>query len=112
MLQNDKDCHGWWNYSHRIHETYADTTIAFMDTKIAVAMCKGIAIAYLIDELSGLTDKWILNHVVPHMVMHGLMSKGASFGGILCWSGDNVFPSHRHEQIMSVCQDLGACNIL
>ena len=28
------------------------------------------------------------------------------------WSGDHAFPSHRHEQIMSAYQDLGACNVL
>lgn len=46
-------------------ETYFDTTIAFVNAKLAVAMCRGGVIVYLIDKLSGVTDEWILDHAVP-----------------------------------------------
>jgi hypothetical protein len=35
-------------------------------------MCKGGVIAYEIDPLSGVSENWMLNYVVPNMVCHGL----------------------------------------
>ena len=40
-------------------ETYVNTSIPFVDAKVAAAMCKGGPIAYIIDPLSGVTDDWI-----------------------------------------------------
>ena len=40
-----------------MHETYADTSIAFVDAKVAAALCKGGVIAYLLDPGSGIMDE-------------------------------------------------------
>ena len=86
-----------------MHETYADTSIAFVDAKVAAAMCKGGVIAYLVDEMSGITDKWILDHVVPNMVRHGIDEQVCKvLGHSVLWrlfnrSGDDAFPPHRWE---------------
>ena len=101
-----------------MHETYADTTIAFVDAKVAAAMCKGGVIAYVVDQMSGVTDKWILDHGVPNMVRKGIDEQVCKVLGrsilwrVFDWSGDDAFPPHRREQIMSAYQDLGACNVL
>ena len=101
-----------------MHETYADTTIAFVDAKVAAAMCKGGVIAYVVDQMSGVTDKWILDHVVPNMVRKGIDEQVCKvLGRSVLWrvfdrSGDDAFPPHRREQIMSAYRDLGARNVL
>ena len=64
-----------------MHETYADFQIAFVDAKVASAMCKGGAITYAKDDLTGISDDWILEHVVPCMVAHGINLQ------VWCWAG-------------------------
>ncbi len=98
---------GWWKNCHLMHETHADTTIAFVDAKVATAMCKDGVIAYAMDQMSGMTDKWILDHVVPNMVRKGIDEQVCKvLGHSVLWrvfdqSGGDSFPPHRHEQIMS-----------
>ena len=72
-FQDDTDYRGRWKNSRQQHETYADTNIAYVDAKVAAAMCKGGKLVYEVDPLSGVTDNWILDNVVPNMVTHGLM---------------------------------------
>ena len=69
MLQDDTDYRGRWKNSRRQHETYADTDIGWVDAKVASSLCKGGPIAYVIDPLSvsGVTDQWVLDHVVPNL---------------------------------------------
>jgi hypothetical protein len=101
LIQDDTDYRGRWKNSRRQHETYADTSIAYVDAKVAAAMCKGGVIAYLIDEISGVTDAWILEHVVPNMVNHGIDHQVCKvLGRAVLWrlfdrSGDDAFPEHR-----------------
>ena len=52
-----------------------DTNISHVDAKVAAAMCKGRVIAYEIDPLSGVSDNWILDYVVPNMVCRGIPSE-------------------------------------
>ena len=51
----------------RQQDTYADTTIPFVDAKVAAALCKGGPVAYIVKDASGVTDQWILDYVVPSM---------------------------------------------
>ena len=68
--------------------------------------------------MSGVTDKWILDHVLPNMVRHGIDEQVCKvLGRSVLWrsfdrSGDDAFPPHRREQIMSAYRDIGARNIL
>jgi len=55
-----------------MHETYVDVQIAFVDAKVDLAMCKGEAITYAIDDLTGISDDWILENVVLCMFAHGI----------------------------------------
>ena len=57
--------------SSRQHESYASTSIPYIDAKVAAALCKGCVCAYILDELSGITDEWLLAHVTPNMVGRG-----------------------------------------
>ena len=64
--RDDTDHRGRWKGTDRQQDTYTDTTIPFVDAKVAAALCTGGPIAYLVREGSGVTDEWILDHVVPH----------------------------------------------
>jgi hypothetical protein len=79
-----------------MHGTYADTSIAFVDAKVAATMCKGNVIVYLVDEMSGVMDKWILDHVVPNMLRHGIDEQVCKVWGILycgdCLIGVGMMP--------------------
>ena len=85
---------------------------------MAAALCKGGVIAYAVDESSGITNNWILDHVVPNMVSHGIDSQVCKVLGcavLFCLfgrSGDDDFPPHRRMQIMQAYGDLGARNSL
>jgi hypothetical protein len=72
LIRDDADVIGRWKNSLCQHETYANTSIAYVYPKVTAAMCKGGVIAYLINEASGVTDAWVLEHVAPNMVNHGI----------------------------------------
>ena len=71
-IQDDVDSRGRWKNSRRIVETYLDNCIPYIDAKVAAANCKGGAIAYCVNENSGISDDWILTHVVPNMYAYGI----------------------------------------
>ena len=48
-------------------ETYAKTTITFVDAKVAKILTVGVLVAYFICEDSGISNAWIVDHVVPNM---------------------------------------------
>ena len=84
-----------------MQSSFVPLFIAYVDAKVAGAMCKGGVVAYLIDEISrsSMTDSWILKHVVPNMVNHGIDSGLQGLGrAVLCRlfhrSGDDAFPEH------------------
>jgi hypothetical protein len=101
-----------------MHETYADVQIAFVDAKVASAMCKGGAITYAIDDLTGISDDWILEHVVPCMVAHGIIHQVSKVLGravlfrIFDSSGEHAITYPIRECVTRAYNDLGARNAL
>ncbi len=65
--KDDIDFRGQWKNCRCQQDTYADTTIPFVDAKVAAALCKGGPVAYIVKDASGITDQWILDYVVPSM---------------------------------------------
>lgn len=55
-----------------MHKTYTNFQIAFVHAKVALSTCKGGAITYAIDDLTAISDGWILEHVFPCMVAHAI----------------------------------------
>lgn len=81
-------------------------------------MCKGGAIFYQIHERSGVTEDWILEHVVPNMVRRGVprpvckvLGRAVLFRACDA-SGDDAFPPQRRTQILRALSDLGDRNQL
>ncbi len=65
--KDEVDFRGRWKNSRRQQDTYTDTTIPFVDAKVAAALCKGGPVAYIVKDASGITNQWILDYVVPNM---------------------------------------------
>jgi hypothetical protein len=89
-----------------------------VDAKVAAAMCKGGVIAYEIDPLSGISDNWILDYVVPNMVRHGIPSDVCIvFGRAVLFrvfdrTGEDAVPTPMRESIMQAYHELESRNIL
>ena len=116
-FQDDTDYRGRWKNSRCQHETYADTDIGWIDAKVASSLCKGGPVAYVVDPLSGVTDQWILDHVVPNLTKKVIPEVTKVLGHAVLFhvfdhSGKDAFPPHRHEQILEALADLGFRNQL
>ena len=88
-------------------------TIPYVDAKVAAKLCKGGAITYQHVDGSGITDDWILQHVVPNMRNHLEREVCIVFGRALLW---RIFFEQRHggfvhnsivERMMEAYRDLG-----
>ena len=73
--------------------------------------------AYVVDPLSGVTEQWILDHVVPNLKKKVTpeVSKVLGHAVLFCVfdnSVEDAFLPHRHEQILEAYSDLGYRNQL
>ena len=101
-------------------DTYIDTAIPYVDAKAAQALAKGGAIVYCVLEASGVTDGWILAHIVPNMRAHGIQRQVCVvLGRALLWrlfdsSRDSAtaIPEHKRRYMMQAYTDLGDRNTL
>jgi hypothetical protein len=93
--KDDVDFRGRWKNSRRQQDTYADTTIPFVDAKVASALCKGGPVAHVVKEASGITDQWILDYVVPNMR-----------GGLFCPDPKNA------PEVLAVAVPVQVCIVL
>ena len=92
-----------------------DTSIPFVDAKVAAAMCKGRPIVYAVDPMAGVTDDWILSYVLPTIVKAGvpedvckLFGRAALFH-IFGISGEQAVPPVLHSRITQAYQDVWWC---
>ena len=58
---------GCWKEDSHQQDTYADTTIPYIDAKVAAALCEGGPIVFMQKEESSITDQWIMHYIVPNM---------------------------------------------
>ena len=72
IIKDDTGFNGHWKNSRHQNKTCADTNIPFVDAKVAAALCKGDVVVYAFEPQSGKSDGWMLDHVTPNMVSHGI----------------------------------------
>ena len=65
--KDDTNFRGRWKNHRRQQDEYADTTIPYVDAKVAGALCKGGLVAYVLMDASGITNQWVLDYVAPGM---------------------------------------------
>ena len=121
--KDDTDHRGRWKSGDRQQDTYTDTSIPFVDAKVAASLCTGGPIAYLVRDGSGITDEWILEHVVPHMNAAKEVPRQACIvlGRSLLWKVCDAAakPEERHNvpssimaRVLKALEDLGDRNRL
>ena len=52
----------------RQSDTYVDVLLPYPDAKVAALLCVGGPCKYGLREGSGVTEQWLRQHVVPHML--------------------------------------------
>jgi hypothetical protein len=101
-----------------MQDAYADVNISHVDAKVAAAMCRGGAITYQVNPLSGISAEWILQHVVPNMVRYGIHPQVCIvLGTAVLWAlFDTVqrerFPDGLRQDVMRAYEGLGDRNQL
>jgi hypothetical protein len=65
--KDEKDIHGRWMKGKRISDVYDDIELLFPDAKVAGKLCIGEPCKYVIRDGSGVTDAFLLQHVVPNI---------------------------------------------
>jgi hypothetical protein len=66
MLERQKDLRGRWR-KVRVSDVYDDVELPFPDAKVAGKLCVGGPCKYVITDGSGVTDDFLLQHVVPNI---------------------------------------------
>lgn len=67
MFQNVTDHMGHWKKSYCLYENFANMDICWINANVALLLCKGGPIAYVVNQLSRVLDQWILDHVIPNL---------------------------------------------
>ena len=116
--KDDTDLRGRWKSDKRQQDTYADTTIPYVDGKVAASLCRGGPIAYLPKDGSGVTDEWIRDHVARNMIAGGIPPQVCTvLGRAMLWkvfeasasedTGAHCIPPELGERVLSAYRDLG-----
>ena len=99
-------------------ETYANTSIPFVDAKVAAALCKGGVVMYAVERESGISDGWIMDHVTPNMASAGIPRQVCLvLGRAMLWRifdrcGEDLVPPEQRIRILQRYEDLSANNLL
>jgi len=63
--KDDRDIRGRWKGKARVGDRYDDVELPWPDVKVASMLCIGGPCKYIVREESGVTDDFILRHVMP-----------------------------------------------
>ena len=64
--KDEKYLCGQWKSKGRVSDVYDDIEIPFPDAKVAGKLCIGGPWKYVVKENSGITNGWLLKHLVPN----------------------------------------------
>ena len=105
--KDDKDLRGRWKVSTRISDVYDNVELPFVDAEVAGMLCVGGPVRYDIKEESGLTNAFVLQHVVPGI--RGRFGDGVAsvLGPPLLWltysDGGEYIPQDIRQRIQNNC---------
>lgn len=107
---------GRWKNTRRIQDVYTDVNLPYVDARVASIMCRGGAIAYVLNKDSGISNDWLIEHIVPHMAAYGIDPHVCLvLGRALLWAlFDETqvlrIPEPRRQQMMHAYNSLGGRN--
>lgn len=108
--KDDVDTRARWKRK-RQQDVYADTLLPYPDAKVAAALCKGGAIHYKVKVNSGISEDWILTHVVPLIATKYSRSVAVVLGRALLWrvfdeKESCVVPEYISQRVRNAYRDL------
>lgn len=115
---DDTDTRARWKKKGKgQQDKYADVCLPFPDAKVAAALCKGGPIHYNVKRTSGISEDWILSHVVPMIAAQYDRYVALVLGRALLWRvfdevESRVVPTAIVERVKNAYADLGQRNTL
>jgi hypothetical protein len=116
--KDEVDLRSRWKSDKRQQDLYADTTIPYVDGKVAASLCPGGPVAYLPKDGSGVTDEWFRDHVTPNLVAAGVPPQVCVvLGRAILWkvfeasvsvdAESHCIPPALSQRVLSAYNDLG-----
>jgi len=112
--RDDVDSRGRWKRRKRQSDTYIDPCLPWPDAKVASFLCKGGPCSYVTKDGSGISDDWILQHVVPKIASRFPRAVALVLGRALLWlvfeersrTNEPYLPSDLHDLIWEAYRDI------
>ena len=100
-----------------MQDGYAEVTVPWPDAKVAAALCKGGPVHYCVKERSGISEQWIIDHVVPAIKSRYCQSVSLVLGRALLWrifddADTHVAPLQIRDRVKQAYRDLGDRRLL
>jgi hypothetical protein len=98
----------WKRAGGRIVNRYISNNLPYSDAKVAAALCIGGPCKYALKDNSGVTDEWLLEHVVPNTVARSKFHNNEHVAQVLAlpllWASfdsemEDLMPAHLRNRI-------------
>ena len=83
--KDEKDLRGRWKRGQRVSDVYDDIDLPFPDAKVAGRLCIGGPCKYALKEGTGVTDNFLVLHVVPMIRTRFSLGVALVLGKALLW---------------------------
>jgi Transcriptional activator of glycolytic enzymes len=92
VSKDDKDTRGRWKATACVSDRYDSVQLAYVDTKVASALCIGGACTYILSEV--IPEHFIYTHVVPEINEQYGQNVALVLGNAVLWACFNISVSH------------------
>ena len=99
--RDDVDSRGRWRKRKRQSDTYIDPSLPYPDAKVAAILCKGGPIAYKVKDGSGISDDWIVCHIVPRVASRFPRQVAVVLGHALLWKIFDDNTGHLPDELVA-----------
>jgi hypothetical protein len=109
--KDEKDTRGRWKKDKRTSDIYDDVDLPYPDAKVAGILCVGGPCKYVLKEGCGVTDNFILEHVVPNIRTRYSDAVALVLGKVLLWfvftpEGTAYLPQTLCERVRTAYSDV------
>ena len=84
--RDDVDHRGRWKRRQQQVDTYIDVQLPYPDAKVAAALCVGGPCKYGLRQGSQISDNWLSEFVVPHIMQQYSRDVALTLGRALLWA--------------------------
>jgi hypothetical protein len=103
--KDEKDIRGRWKGKGRVSDVYDDIELPYPDAKVAGLLCIGGPCKYVVKDDSGITSKFLLQHVVPGITRKFPRHVALVLGTALLWrifsqDGEDAVPQAIRQRVI------------